>query len=133
VKLIVAEEGSDLADELWDATELKISSQLIYPEARAALAAAARADRIDPRGLRRAVADLDSATASMLLVGVDEAFARDAGRLAEAHALRGYDAVHLATALSAEDRELLVVTWDRDLADAVLGCGRPVAPALTGE
>ena len=39
----------------------------------------------------------------MRLVGVDHALARAAGTLAEAHALRGYDAVHLATALSIDD------------------------------
>lgn len=66
----------------------------------------------------------------MLLVGVDEELARDAGTLAEDYALRGYDAVHLATALSAEDDELVVVTWDRDLAAAALRCRLPVAPAV---
>jgi uncharacterized protein len=127
----VAEEGSDIADELWAAAKLRIASHLVYPEARAALAAAERAGRIDQRGLRRAVADLDEATASMSLVGVDETLAREAGRLAEEHGLRGYDAVHLATALSSESRELLIVTWDRDLGTAALRSGHPVAPALT--
>lgn len=130
MKLVVAEDGSDLADQLWAAADLKLASHLVYPEARAALAAASRAGRIDRRGLRRAVSDLDAATSSMSLIGVDEALAREAGRLAEEHALRGYDAVHLATALSGADPELVVVTWDRDLAAAVLRCGSPVAPPL---
>jgi hypothetical protein len=130
VKLIVGEDGSDLADELWAAADLKIASYLVYPEARAALAAASRAGRIDHRGLRRVVSDLGAATSSMSLVGVDETLAREAGRLAQEHALRGYDAVHLATALSGEDRQLVVVTWDRGLAGAALRCGYPVAPAF---
>lgn len=122
-----------MADELWDAAELKIASELIYPEARAALAAASRAGRIDQPGLRRAVSDLEAATSSMLLVGVDETLAREAGQLAEEQALRGYDAVHLATVLNAKDPELVVVTWDRDLAGAALRRGHPVAPALPNE
>jgi hypothetical protein len=126
----VAEEGSDLADELWNGASLKVSSHLIYPEARAALAAASRAGRIDARGLRQAVADLEAAVASIQLIGVDAALAREAGRLAAEHALRGYDAVHLATALSVDDPALVVVTWDVDLARAALRCGRSVAPAL---
>jgi predicted nucleic acid-binding protein len=130
VKLIVSEDGSDLADELWDAADLKVSSHLVYPEARAALAAALRAGRINARGVRRAVADLDAAVASVQRIGVDEALARDAGRLAEEHALRGYDAVHLATALSVEDPTLVIVSWDGELARAALRCGRSVAPAL---
>jgi len=131
VKLIVVEEGSDLADELWDVADLKASSHLIYPEARAALAAASRAGRIDARGLRQAIADLDAAVASIKRIGVDEALATAAGRLAEEHALRGYDAVHLATALSIEDPTLVIVTWDDDLAHAALRCGHPVAPVPT--
>jgi prevent-host-death family protein len=95
-----------------------------------ALAAASRAGRIDARGLRQAVADLEAAVASIQLIGVDAALAREAGRLAAEHALRGYDAVHLATALSVDDPALVVVTWDVDLARAALRCGRSVAPAL---
>jgi predicted nucleic acid-binding protein len=33
-------------------------------------------------------------------------------------ALRGYDAVHLATALELGDEEVVLVTWDRDLTRA---------------
>lgn len=126
----MAEEGSDLADELWNAAELKLSSQLVYPEARAALAGASRAGRIARRSLRRAVSALEGAAGAMLLIGVDEALAREAGALAEDHALRGYDAVHLATALSAGGDGLILVTWDRDLAAAALRCRLPVAPAV---
>jgi uncharacterized protein len=47
IKLIFDEPGSELAVELWDRADLLVSNQLAYPEARAALAAAARARRID--------------------------------------------------------------------------------------
>ena len=66
----------------------------------------------------------------MRLIGVDAALARAAGKLAEEYALRGYDAVHLATAIRSDDRNLLVVTWDRDLGGAALQRGLAVAPAL---
>lgn len=126
----MSENGSDLADELWAAADHKIASYLVYPEARAALAAAFRAERIDRRDLERAASDLGSATRSMVLIGVDAGLALKAGELAEEHALRGYDAVHLATALSARVDDLLVVSWDRDLATAALNCGHAVAPAI---
>ncbi|MDQ2759990.1 MAG: PIN domain-containing protein [Actinomycetota bacterium] len=126
----MAEDGSELADGLWATSALRISSHLIYPEARAALAAAARAGRIDARALRRGVGDLNHATTAMRLVGVDHTLATDAGRLAAAHALRGYDAVHLATALGIDDPELLIVIWDRELATAARECGHPVTPPL---
>lgn len=134
MKLVVTEDDSELADELWASADRKIASHLVYPEARAALAAAWRAGRVDRSGLRRALADLEAATSSMWLIGVDEVIAHAAGRLAEEHSLRGYDAVHLATALAAGSDQLLVVTWDRDLAAAAVRCGHPVSPALaTGD
>jgi predicted nucleic acid-binding protein len=129
VKLVVAEDGSELADELWSTSALRISSQLVYPEARAALAAAQRQGRIDRRGLRRAVGDLEQAVTAMRLLGVDHALAREAGNLAEHRALRGHDAVHLASALLIDDPELLIVTWDSELAAAARDSGHPVAPA----
>lgn len=131
VKLLVAEDGSELADEVWQAADIKVASHLIYPEARAALAAAARADRIDRTRLRRALNNLESAVGSLRRIGVDQALARFAGQLAEEHALRGYDAVHLATALSIEDPSLVVATWDADFAAAALRCGRLVIPRLS--
>ena len=48
VKLVVEEEGSDLAVALWDGCDAAVSSRLAYPEVRAALAAAGRAHRLDP-------------------------------------------------------------------------------------
>lgn len=129
VKLIVAEDGSELADELWSIAALRISSQLVYPEARAALAAAERHGRIDRRGLRRAVGDLEHAITAMRLIAVDPALAHHAGQLAEQHALRGDDAVHLATALLIDDPGLLIITWDTALAGAAHASGHPVAPA----
>ena len=101
----------------------------VSPHATAA--AASRARRLDARALRRAVAELDAAVSAVQRIGVDEPLAAEAGRLAQEHGLRGYGAVHLATALSVEDPKLVLVTWDADLARAALRCGRPVAPALS--
>ena len=100
----------------------------MYPEARAALAAAQRGGRIDEHSLRTAASDLQSACDAMLLIGVDWALAQHAGALAELHALRGYDAMHLATALAANASAGVLVTWDRDLARAAAEAGITVVP-----
>ncbi|HEX4804396.1 MAG TPA: hypothetical protein VFU94_00725 [Conexibacter sp.] len=51
--------------------------------------------------------------------------------LEPAGALRGYDAVHLASALAIDaPGELIVATWDEELAAAVVAEGRMVVPAL---
>ena len=67
---------------------------------------------------------------ALVIVGVDDALARRAGEIAEERALRGYDAVHLASALALGPGETILVTWDRDFSDAAVGAGLAVAPAL---
>ena len=54
---------------------------------------------------------------------------RHAGVLAREHALRGADAVHLASALVIGDPDLVLAVWDRRLHTAALAAGLRVAPA----
>ena len=49
--------------------------------------------------LRQVVRELDAEWGSFSVVEVSDAVVRRAGALAERHALRGYDAVHLAAAV----------------------------------
>lgn len=122
------EPGSELAAELWDRAASVVSSQLVYPEARAAAAAARRGGRITSAMLRRAVDRIDGLCAELDVIGLDPDLAHTAGELAEAHGLRGYDAVHLATALSINVDSMLLATWDGDLARAAVAAGCSVSP-----
>ena len=88
----------------------------MYPEARAAIAAAARARRISDEV--DAVDALEDVYAELRVVAIDEALVRAAGELAGRYALRGYDAVHLASALAVEANDVVLVTWDDELGDA---------------
>lgn len=128
VKVVFDEPGSELAAELWDRAESVVSSQLVYPEARAAAAAAHRGRRITSATLRRAVDRIDELCAEMDVIGLDPDLAHSAGDLAEAHGLHGYDAVHLATALRIDGDSLLLATWDGDLARAAVAAGCSVSP-----
>ena len=61
---------------------------------------------------------------------LDEELAVRAGELAEAFALRGYDAVHLASAEAIAEADTVLVTADRDLASAAASLGMTaVVPA----
>ena len=113
--------------ELWDRADLLVSSQLIYPEARAALAAAARADRIDEPTHVNALATLEDLYAQLRIIAIDEPLAREAGDLASQHALRGYDAVRLACALHLEGDDVLLATWDKALNSATRATGQLIA------
>lgn len=76
------------------------------------------------------MAELDTLTAELLVIGVDEALAQRAGELADERALRGYDAVQLASALALGSGETILVTWDYDLSNAATAEGLAVAPSL---
>ncbi len=114
---------------MWERADLAVSSQLVYPEARAAAAMACRTGRIDAKTLRSAVSTIDDLYAEIRVIGIDGALAQFAGELAERHSLRGCDAVHLASATSIGGDARLTVTWDGDLATAAAACGHVVAPA----
>lgn len=118
-----------MARELWERADLLASSLLVYPEARAAAAMACRMQRIDAAGLHSAVEAIDALYAELHVIGVDDLLARLAGDLSETYGLRGYDAMHLASALSIEDPGLVAATWDADLAGAASACGYAVVPA----
>lgn len=127
IKLLVAEPGSDQASAIWRNVPSRICSVLTYPEARAALAAARRSRRITASGLRRATNRLEQLTSGMARIAAAEDLLHAAGELAETHALRGYDAVHLASALRAGPSTLMV-SWDEDLVRAARTAGLHAAP-----
>ena len=125
---MIVEDGSGLVAELWGTRHQAASSILAYPEGRAALAAARRAGRLSPKGHSRAREEFESVQSELLLVGIDAPLARQAGQLAAELALRGYDAVHLASAFAVGSATVLV-SWDDDLRRAATRSGYAVAPA----
>jgi predicted nucleic acid-binding protein len=76
--------------------------------------------------LAAAVAELESLYRAIECVEVTEALARAAGELAQTHALRGYDAVHLAGGTLVDDDDLVFVTGDHALAATARSCGLAV-------
>jgi predicted nucleic acid-binding protein len=127
---VIVEPGSDLVAELWGTPLRAASSILCYPEGRAALAAARRGRRLSAPGYARAREEFESLQSELMLVGTDGPLARRAGELAEEYELRGYDAVHLASAL-ALGADATLVTWDRSLARAAVQNGCAVAPGAS--
>ena len=129
VKLVVEETGSDLAAELWDGSDAVVASRLACPEVRAALAAAVRHHDLDEAGLRAAEAAWEEYWAAVRPVELTATVEQHAGRLAGRHALRGADAVHLASALAINDPGLIIAVWDRRLHTGAAAAGLRVAPA----
>src|SRR5262245_1135817 len=102
VKLFVVERGSAEVQAWVAAANVLITARITYVEARAAMARGRRVGLLSESELRRAVTELDAGFRTYAIVEIDEPLVLRAGRLAEAHGLRGYDAVQLAAALEAE-------------------------------
>ena len=128
VKLVLNEPGSEIAAGVWDGCDEAVSSRLSYPEVRAALAAAERSRLLTGDSARDAVRLWDGLWSETTPVELTGAVEREAGELAYAHALRGADAVHLASAVVLGDDSVVVAAWDRRLRDGAIGIGLAVVP-----
>ena len=98
VKLYVSEKESPAVKRLIESAEVVAISRLAYVEARAAFARKRRERGVTPKDYRNIVQDFDNDWESYFIVDISDGLVRLAGRLAEKHALRGYDAIHLASA-----------------------------------
>lgn len=127
VPLIINEPSTDLCTRVWNESSRIVCARLLHPEARAALAKAERMGRVDRSQLDAAVTELDSIIGEIDHIEVTAELARAAGDLAQAHGLRGYDAVHLAAAVTVADGELVLVTGDSDLVAAASAIGLAVS------
>lgn len=115
VPLVVAEPGSRACRRFWDDADDVVACRLAYVEAAAALAAATRARRLTPDQHRSALALLDRLWAELSVVEVDQRLVGHAAAFADRFALRGYDAVHCASAVQLDDDDLVAATGDRRL------------------
>ena len=102
MKLYVREPGTDETRASLDGASMVATSRVAYPEARAVLARRQREAGIARSALVRAVSALDRDLERFVVVELSAQVARRAGELAERRALRGFDAIHLASALEVE-------------------------------
>jgi uncharacterized protein len=100
VKLYVEETGTLPVVARVEQAAAVATARVTYAEARAALARHRREGALSPTALRQAVRELEADWSAYDIVEASEAVVRHAGGLAERHALRGYDAVQLAAAIS---------------------------------
>ena len=99
VKLYVQEEDSGDVARLVSDAEAVATSIIAYAEARAAFARKLREKGIADEDHKRIKNDLDRDWESIFVIKLTDAVVRSAGDLAEKRSLRGFDALHLASAL----------------------------------
>ncbi len=105
LKLYLREERTEAVKTLLDKADGVATSLIAYVETRSGLARARRGGRLgagEHDASRRA---FETDWATFAATDVTEPLVRLAGDLAEKHALRGFDAIHLASALTLQ-REL---------------------------
>jgi predicted nucleic acid-binding protein len=100
VKLYVGEDGSEDVDRAVRDASRVATSAVAYPEARATFARLECDEDITSEEHRAAVADLDADWNSLGVLDLARNLPRFCGRLAQKHGLRGFDAVHLGSAVA---------------------------------
>lgn len=118
IPLIIDEPSSAICERAWRAARRVASSTLAYVEARAALAQARRLGRLSDEQHDEATSGFDDLWAQIATITPAPPLLRHAANLSGSHALRGYDAVHCASALALRDSELFAVSGDHALLGA---------------
>lgn len=129
VKLLVEEDGKDVAERAVGEAEMVAALLLTYVEARSALARMRADGRLAPSGHTEAVAELDEIWRATATIAVDVELVTRAAGLVDGHGLRAYDAMQLAGALEiAEEGQPHFACWAGDLRAAARDEGPPLVP-----
>ena len=132
VKLYVTEVGSDDVRALVGHAVVVATSIVAYVETRAALARLKRSRDLSPSGFTASKRAFEAQWPSYLALDVTAPVSKEAGDFAERYALRGFDALHLASfaaiARRAPDTETRFSSFD----DRLNKAARDVARRLAG-
>ncbi len=133
VKIYVAEEGSPIVKENINLVTLVATSKVAYPEARAAFARAQRKEILTDEKYRKVIDNFNAEWPSYYILELTDRVCYLAGTLAEKHSLRGFDSIHLASAMLLGDIlkgnmektdkrtevDLIAGCWDKNLLEAL--------------
>jgi predicted nucleic acid-binding protein len=126
VKRYLLERGSRETIRLTSQANMSATSIVSRAEVAAGLAKAVRARVVTDEVAKRAQRSFAGDWPDLLRVSVTEALVERAEALAWEHRLRGYDAVHLASALTWQEsagEPIVLATFDQQLWDAARRAG----------
>ncbi|PNY81277.1 type II toxin-antitoxin system VapC family toxin [Deinococcus koreensis] len=122
-RLYTLEPGHEKVRAAQAAASGDITHAITYVELHSALAGRKRRRAISGRAYQTAVRDIESDWLTIRHIATDDQLLQDAARLAQAHPLRAYDAVHLAAAQAIAPLGIQFMTFDltlRSVAEAVM-------------
>jgi predicted nucleic acid-binding protein len=125
--LVIDEPGSAVCRRVWNDAERAVCTSLGLVETHAALAQAHRMHRVDDAGLERARSTLVALWDQVDTLTPDTRILERAASLAYEYGLRGYDAVHCASAVELLDGDLVGVSGDHTLLAAWQALGLATA------
>jgi predicted nucleic acid-binding protein len=118
VKLYVEEDGSSMVRQWVDDADTVATSIIAFVETRAAFARRHREKRISSAAHARLVRDFAADWDRYLVLEATQPLMTRAGRLAATHALRADDAIHLAAAITLQEKlaePVSFASWDARL------------------
>lgn len=118
VPLLVKEAGSPLAARLWSEAQTAVSSRLIVVELAAAISLGRRVGRISADNHDLLQRSGEKLSRELTLVDAVGDIVDNAAKLAVVHELRGYDAMHLATAGRVAGASTVFASGDQRLLQA---------------
>ncbi len=129
VKLYIEETGRNVVETEVQAAETVVTSTVTWAEACSTFARALREGRIQEDANQRMLDALARDWPRFTTLSVVDSLSRHAGTLARLHALRGFDAIHLASALYADKAvgDIRFLTFDARLMVAAGNAGLEVA------
>jgi predicted nucleic acid-binding protein len=131
VKAYVEEAGSAEVRALFEREDSLATGALTKAEMAAALSRAARLGYVSAESAQAAWQQFCRDWPTLVRIKVSEAILERAAALAWEYQLRGYDAMHLAAALSCQefgDQSVMVASFDRELWRAAQAAGLAVWP-----
>jgi predicted nucleic acid-binding protein len=126
IKLLVDEPGAEEARAAYSEADGIRTTAIAHVEATAALTRMRKGRRLTPTQLKQALEDLENVWQGIYSHAVNDALLNQAAEGARTHALRAYDAVHLAGAIAfAAGEDLDFACWDKELRAAARKEGFP--------
>ena len=123
------EPGSEEARVAYAQANEVVSTSVAYVEATSALARMHKGGRITAAQLRAKRGEVERVWQALYVRAVDGVVIELAAQSTAEHALRAYDAMHLAGALAfAEGEEVEFACWDRELREAATKHGFALVP-----
>jgi predicted nucleic acid-binding protein len=127
--LLVDEPGSEIARTVYQQSRFASTSAVAHIEATAALTRMQKGNRITAARFEIALRELEGLWQALFAHAVTDSLIQAASTAARDHALRAYDALHLASIIAFQEvRPLTLACWDGELRSAARARGIALVP-----